>query len=193
MGAIAEGGVEVLNETLIADLGVPRPLVRQIAVRERLELDRRDRRYRGGRQPTPVSDRTVVLVDDGLATGASMEAAVIALRAQRPARIVVAAPVGAPDTCDRLRRIADEVVCLVTPQPFQAVGLWYDDFTQTTDDDVRDLLAAAGRTVAPVASAGAGSGPADLVRRRAIPLHGDPGQYDALIAGIGDARVVLIG
>jgi erythromycin esterase-like protein/predicted phosphoribosyltransferase len=193
MGAIAEGGVEVLNEALIADLGVPRPLVRQIAVRERLELDRRDRRYRGGRQPTPVSDRTVVLVDDGLATGASMEAAVIALRAQRPARIVVAAPVGAPDTCDRLRRIADEVVCLVTPQPFQAVGLWYDDFTQTTDDDVRDLLAAAGRTVAPVASAGTGSGPADLVRRRAIPLHGDPGQYDALIAGVGDARVVLIG
>jgi erythromycin esterase-like protein/predicted phosphoribosyltransferase len=194
MGAIAEGGVEVLNEALIARLGIPRTLVRQVAVRERLELDRRDRLYRAQRAPAPLRGRTLVLIDDGLATGATMEAAVVALRPQEPARIVVAAPVGAADTCERLHAIADEVVCLATPEPFQAVGLWYDDFTQTTDDEVRALLAAAGR---PVATAAGGPvpplAPVELLRRRAIALHGDPGQYDALIDGIGEARLVLLG
>jgi erythromycin esterase-like protein/predicted phosphoribosyltransferase len=194
MGAIAEGGVEVLDEALITRLGVPRALVRQIAVRERLELDRRDRLYRAGRLPAPMQGRTILLVDDGLATGLTMEAAVTALRAARPARIVVAAPVGSADTCARLRTVADEVVCVATPEPFQAVGLWYEDFAQTTDDEVRALLAAAGRAPAP--AAGGSTRPLDpvaLVRRRAVPLLGDPGEYDALIEGIGDARVVLLG
>jgi erythromycin esterase-like protein/predicted phosphoribosyltransferase len=194
MGAIAEGGVEVLNEALIASLGIPRPAVRQVAVRERLELDRRDRLYRADRPAPPLRGRTVLLIDDGLATGATMEAAVTALRRQQPARIVVAAPVGAADTCQRLRAVADEVVCVSTPEPFEAVGLWYRDFTQTTDDEVRALLAAAER---PVHAAGGAPSravpPAELLRRRALPLHGDPGQYDPLIDGIGDARVVLLG
>jgi erythromycin esterase-like protein/adenine/guanine phosphoribosyltransferase-like PRPP-binding protein len=191
MGAIAEGGVEVLSERIIAELDIPRALVRQVATRERLELDRRDRLYRGDRQPPVVRDRTVVLIDDGLATGATMEAAVMALRQQRPARIIVAAPVGARDTCDRLARIADEVICLATPEPFHAVGQWYDDFAQTTDEEVRTLLGVG--HAAPGRPAAATTDPVGVIRRRAIPLHGDPGQYDALIDGIGDARVVLLG
>jgi erythromycin esterase-like protein/predicted phosphoribosyltransferase len=191
MGAIAEGGIQVLSGRLIADLGIMPALVQQVATRERLELDRRDRLYRGSRRPPVVRDRTVILIDDGLATGATMEAAVMALRQQQPARIIVAAPVGARETCDRLRRIADEVICLATPEPFRAVGLWYDDFAQTTDEEVRTLLG-----VRPAAPGRASSGAADpvaVVRRRAVPLHGDPAQYDALIDGIGDARVVLLG
>jgi erythromycin esterase-like protein/predicted phosphoribosyltransferase len=191
MGAIAEGGVEVLSERVIEELAIPRALVQQVAMRERLELDRRDRLYRGDRRPPAVRDRTVVLIDDGLATGATMEAAVMALRKQHPARIIVAAPVGARDTCDRLARIADEAICLATPEPFRAVGQWYEEFGQTTDEEVRTLLGVGGPTPGR-ASAGA-SDPVSVIRRRAIPLHGDPGQYDALIDGIGDARVVLLG
>jgi erythromycin esterase-like protein/predicted phosphoribosyltransferase len=194
MGAIAEGGLAVLSEGLIAQLGIPRGLIQQVIARERMELDRRERLYREGRRAPPVRDRTVILVDDGLATGATMEAAVVALRQQAPSRVVVAAPVGARDTCARLRRVADEVVCLATPEPFQAVGLWYDDFSQTSDEEVRRLLAEAGRTVGetrgrPPAAVDA----VDVVRQRAIPLGGDPAQYDPLIEGIGDARVVLLG
>ncbi|OFW24114.1 MAG: phosphoribosyl transferase [Acidobacteria bacterium RIFCSPLOWO2_02_FULL_65_29] len=146
MGAISEGGVEVLSEDLIRDLGIPRTLVQQTAVRERLELDRRDQLFRGGRPLVPVRGHLVILIDDGLATGSTMEAAVIALRRLQPSRIVVAVPVGARDTCDRLGRMADEVVCLQRPEPFQAVGLWYQQFAQTTDEEVRQLLARAGRT-----------------------------------------------
>jgi erythromycin esterase-like protein/predicted phosphoribosyltransferase len=194
MGAIAEGGVEVLNERLIADLGIPEALVRQVAVRERLELDRRDRLYRADRPAAPIRGRTILLIDDGLATGATMEAAVIALRARQPARIVVAAPIGAVDTCRRLRTVADEVVCVATPEPLQAVGRWYEDFAQTSDDEVRALLAAAGRpVVSPAGGPPRALQPVEVVRRRAIPLHGDPAQYDPLIEGIGDARVVLLG
>ena len=116
MGAIAAGGIEVLNETLIRDLGIPYPLVQQVAVRERLELERRDRLFRGGRPPVIVRDRTVLLVDDGLATGATMQAAIIALRQQGPAQIVAAVPVGARDTCDRMRQFADRVVCVQIPR-----------------------------------------------------------------------------
>ena len=140
MGAIAEGGVEVLSEDLIRDLGIPHALVQQVAVRERLELERRDVLYRGRRQAPVVRDRTVILVDDGLATGSTMQAAILALRQHAPARIVVAVPVGARETCDRLRRFADEVVCVATPEPFNAVGLWYEQFSQTTDEEVRRLL-----------------------------------------------------
>jgi len=144
MGAIAEGGVEVLNDELIRDLGIPQKMVQEVAVRERMELDRRDTLYRGGRPLPAVRGRIVILVDDGLATGSTMQAAVTALRRLEPARIVVAAPVGAHETCDRLGHFANEVVCLIAPQQFQAVGLWYDVFTQTTDDEVKQLLGSAG-------------------------------------------------
>jgi putative phosphoribosyl transferase len=143
MGAIAAGGIEVLSEDLIRTLRIPRPLIQAVAVRERLELDRRDAAYRGSRRPPNVRDRTVILVDDGLATGSTMQAAILALRAQQPARIIAAAPVGARDTCERLSRLADEVVCLSMPDPFKAVGLWYEDFSATSDDDVKRLLAPA--------------------------------------------------
>jgi erythromycin esterase-like protein/adenine/guanine phosphoribosyltransferase-like PRPP-binding protein len=194
MGAIAAGGVKILNEALIRDLGVPAALVEQTAEREQLELDRRDRLFRGGRGPAIVRDRTIVLVDDGLATGSTMEAAIVALRQHAPGRIVVAVPVGARDTCDRIRRIADRVVCLQTPEPFNAVGLWYDEFEQTSDDEVTRVLAAAGRTATPAPlRPGRTPDPVEVIRRRAIPLTGAPSQYDALIDGIGDARIVLLG
>ena len=141
MGAIAEGGVRVLHEHLIEELGISRATVDQISSRERLELDRRDRLYRGDRPAPVVRDRTVILVDDGLATGATMEAAIAALREMKPARIIVAVPVGAMETCDRIGKLADEVVCLSTPTFFNAVGQWYEDFSETSDRDVRDLLA----------------------------------------------------
>ena len=140
MGAIAEGGVEVLSDDLIREIGLPPSVVQQIAVRERMELDRRDAMYRHGRARPAVRGQTVIVIDDGLATGSSMQAAVIALRRLEPARIVVAVPVGAKDTCERLANLADEVICATTPEPFQAVGLWYQQFAQTTDDEVRNLL-----------------------------------------------------
>jgi erythromycin esterase-like protein/predicted phosphoribosyltransferase len=194
MGAIAAGGVEVLSEALIRELGIPRALVQQVAVRERLELERRDRLFRGDRQPPIVRDRTVILVDDGLATGSTMEAAVVALRSQAPATIVVAVPVGARETCERLARMADRVVCLATPEPFNAVGLWYEQFGQTSDDEVSRLLSAAGRSGSvpgsrPVRS----SDPVATIRQRAQKLDGSPAQYDELLKGIGDARIVLLG
>jgi predicted phosphoribosyltransferase len=142
MGAIASGGSRVLNTSLLRRLHVSPETVDAVAVRERRELDRREREYRGSHAPPPIRGRTVILVDDGLATGASMHAAVAALRTQEPARIVVAVPVGAPSTCEDLRQIADDVVCAETPEPFAAVGQWYDDFSQTSDDEVRQLLEA---------------------------------------------------
>src|SRR6266850_243969 len=140
MGAIASGGVRVLSEDVIEQLGIPRTAVEQIAARERLELERRDRLYRGDRQLPLLRGRTVILVDDGLATGATMEAAIEAVRVHQPSRVVVAAPVCAQDSAARLQRIADEVVCARTPEPFQAVGLWYETFDQTTDDEVVAIL-----------------------------------------------------
>jgi putative phosphoribosyl transferase len=145
MGAISEGDIQVLGVELIRELGIPDALVRQAATRERLELDRRDTFFREGRGLIPVEGQLVILVDDGLATGSTMEAAVLGLRRLNPARIVVAVPVGSRETCQRLRNIADEVVCLDTPEPFQAVGLWYDDFSQTSDEEVRRLLSDAHR------------------------------------------------
>ena len=143
MGAIAEGGIRVLSSGVIADLNIPRRAVDEVAAREHLELDRRDVQYRGGRERPTVADRTVILIDDGLATGATMEAAVTALREQKPSQIVVAAPVGARETCERLARIADRVICPLMPESFAAVGYWYEDFTQTSDEEVRALLALA--------------------------------------------------
>ena len=143
MGAIASGGVSVLNEEVVQRLGISPYQIETVAAREQRELERRERAYRGERPPPEVSGRTVILVDDGLATGASMQAAVLALRRLQPARIVVAVPVAAPETCEQLREIADEVVCATTPEPFYAVGLWYEDFSQTSDEEVRALLAQA--------------------------------------------------
>jgi putative phosphoribosyl transferase len=147
LGAIASGGTRVLNEGIVRDLAIPGTVIDALAQREQKELERRERLYRGGRPFPDVAGRVVILIDDGLATGATMRAAVEALRAHRPARLVVAVPVGAPQTCAALESLADEVVCAVTPEPFRAVGLWYDDFDQTTDDEVRTLLdRAAART-----------------------------------------------
>ena len=140
MGAIAPGGVQVLNLDLIDELAIPLASVDAVAASERQELERRDRIFRGGRPLPELKGKTVILVDDGLATGATMEAAVTALRRMEPAQIMVAVPVGARETCERLARIADHVVCLATPAPFNAVGQWYEDFAQTTDEEVKHLL-----------------------------------------------------
>jgi putative phosphoribosyl transferase len=141
MGAVASGGVRVFDRNLIRVAHVSDADVERIADAEERELERRERLYRGDKPFPDVHGKTVILVDDGLATGASMRAAVAALREENPARIVVAVPVAAPETCDAFRNIADEIVCAETPEPFQAVGQWYDDFSQTTDDDVKELLA----------------------------------------------------
>jgi predicted phosphoribosyltransferase len=141
MGAIATGGVRVLNDQLVGGLRIPDYIVDEVAASEQQELARRERLYRGDRPAPDVRGRTVILVDDGLATGATMLAAVKALRQQQPARIVVAVPTAAPETCEQLRAEVDDIICAITPEPFHAVGLWYEDFSQTTDEEVRDLLA----------------------------------------------------
>jgi predicted phosphoribosyltransferase len=140
MGAVATGGVRVLNEQVVRALRIPEAAIDAVARREEQELARRERLYRGDRPPPDVRGKTVILVDDGLATGATMLAAVRALRQQQPARVVVAVPIASRDTCELLREEAEDVVCAVTPEPFYAVGLWYEDFSQTTDAEVRDLL-----------------------------------------------------
>jgi putative phosphoribosyl transferase len=140
IGAIASGGVRVLNEALVKELQVSPALIGHISAREERELKRREELYREGLPALPVHGRTVVIIDDGLATGASMKAATRALRPQGPKRIIVAVPVAARQTCDALRNDADEIVCAATPEPFMAVGMWYEDFSQTTDDEVRRSL-----------------------------------------------------
>jgi predicted phosphoribosyltransferase len=140
MGAIASGGVRVLNWTVVDALHIPDAIIERTVEREQQELARRERAFRGDRPLPELRGKTVILVDDGLATGATMRAAVAALRALGPARIVVAVPVGAPETCDEFRAEADEVVCALTPSPFDAVGLWYEDFGQTSDAEVQAAL-----------------------------------------------------
>jgi putative phosphoribosyl transferase len=157
MGAIATGGVRVLNPDVVEALRIPDDVIAGAVDREERELFRREGLFRGSRPPPRTRGQTVILVDDGLATGSTMKAAVQALREQEPARIVVAVPVGAPSTCDAFRDEADEVVCAATPEPFRAVGLWYEDFTQTTDEEVRELLERAARERAE--GTGAGMGP----------------------------------
>jgi len=141
LGAIATGGVRVLNEEVVQALRIPDHVIDALAGREQEELARRERVYRGHRPPPDVRGRTVILVDDGLATGATMHAAIRALRQQQPARIVVAVPTASPETCAELKTEVDDVICATTPDPFYAVGLWYEDFSQTTDEEVRELLA----------------------------------------------------
>jgi predicted phosphoribosyltransferase len=144
MGAIASGGVRVLNRDVLDQLRIAPRWIDMVAAQEFEELTRREAAYRDGRPAPDVRGKTVILVDDGLATGASMKAAVAALRDLGPARIVVAVPVGAAETCHELGSLADEVVCAETPDPFYAVGSWYANFDQTTDEEVRELLAEAG-------------------------------------------------
>jgi predicted phosphoribosyltransferase len=139
MGAIASGGVQVLNQDVLG-LGIPKEVVDFVAAKEQREVERREREYRDGRGAVDVRRRTVILVDDGLATGSSMRVAAMALKKKQPAQIVVAVPVGPPETCAEFESVVDKVVCAVTPEPFWAVGQWYRDFSQTSDEEVRDLL-----------------------------------------------------
>jgi putative phosphoribosyl transferase len=140
MGAIASGGIRVISEDIVAALGIPHRAIATIASHEEHELQRREYAYRGGRMPPEVAGKTVILVDDGLATGSTMRAAVAALKAQRPERLIVGVPVAAAETCEALRREVDEVVCALEPEPFFAVGNWYQDFSQISDEEVRELL-----------------------------------------------------
>lgn len=143
MGAIATGGARSLNHDVIEYLRIPEEVVDEVTEREKQELERRERLYRDNRPARSPRDRVAILVDDGLATGSSMRAAALAMRQQQPSSIVVAIPVASIEACEDLRSQADEIVCLYTPDPFYAVGLWYEDFSQTTDEEVRDLLARA--------------------------------------------------
>jgi putative phosphoribosyl transferase len=140
MGAIASGGVRVLNYDVLSWLKISSKTIDEVAARELRELQRRDRLYRGDRPSPEVRDRTVILVDDGLATGSTMRAAIGVLKEQHPQRLVVAVPVAAPDICQEMRGIVDEVVCIMTPDPLYAIGFWYENFAQTTDAEVCELL-----------------------------------------------------
>lgn len=140
MGAIASGGIRVLNTNVIHMLGISEAALEEVTAAEQVELDRREALYRQNRPAPVLTSRSVILVDDGLATGATMLAAVKALKSQHPARIVVAVPTASAEVCEQMGRDADEVVCATTPEPFRAVGRWYEDFDQTSDDEVRALL-----------------------------------------------------
>ena len=140
MGALASGGVRVLNDQVVRALGIPRDVIEDVTASELRELERREQLYRGERAAPDVRERVVILVDDGLATGATMQAAIAALRQRGPARIVVAVPTAAPETCNQLRDEVDDLICAMTPEPFHAVGLWYEDFSPTTDEEVQELL-----------------------------------------------------
>jgi putative phosphoribosyl transferase len=140
MGAIASGGIIVLDERLVHSLGIDEALVERVIAAEARELERRETAYGAGRERPELAGKTVILVDDGLATGATMRAAALAVRRLDPAKIVVAVPVAAEETCDQFLDVVDEIVCDITPRPFRAVGLWYDDFSQTTDEEVRELV-----------------------------------------------------
>lgn len=143
IGAIASGGVRVLNEDIVRYLNIPTPLIEAVAGRELRELERRAGAYRGNRPPPDVKGRTVILIDDGLATGASMRAAIVGLRAHSPAHIVIAVPTAAPETCKAFKSEVDRIVCATTPEPFYGVSRWYENFSQTTDEEVKMLLEAA--------------------------------------------------
>lgn len=143
IGAIASGGVRVINPE--ADKMVSHAELNAVIEREQEELQRREKLYRNQRPPLALRGRHVIVVDDGLATGSTMRAAVLAIRQQQPAHLTVAVPVGAPDSCESLRDLADEVICAATPTPFRAVGLWYENFPQASDDEVRTLLEKASR------------------------------------------------
>ena len=150
MGAIASGGVVVINRNVVRHLGIPPHVIDQVAAVERRELERRERLYRDGRPAPDLKDARVILVDDGLATGATMRAAVATMRREGAASVVVAVPVAPDDACHRLADDADEVVCLLRPDAFEAIGMWYHEFPQLTDDEVRRLLADRHRPAATI-------------------------------------------
>jgi putative phosphoribosyl transferase len=145
MGAIASGGVRLLNKDVVDTYKVSNAQIESVAETEQRELERRERIYRDARPLPAIQGRTVILVDDGLATGATMRVAVLALREESPASIIVAVPVAAEETCEDFRGIVDDIICAETPAPFYAVGLWYEDFAQTTDEEVHELLNATAR------------------------------------------------
>jgi len=149
MGAIASGGVRLLNQEVVNHLRISADVIERVTATERDELRRRDRAYHGNRPAINVRGRTVILIDDGLATGSTMRSAIVALRKQEPRRIVVAVPIASPATCEEFQSEVDDVICARTPDPFYAVGLWYEDFSQTTDEEVRDLLARAAQEQSP--------------------------------------------
>lgn len=140
MGAIASGNIRVLNEDVVRSFGIPQKVIDEATAKERKELERRERMYRGNRTTPKISGSTVILIDDGLATGATMRAAVAAVKTQNPAKVIIAVPVAAPDTCSFFGNEVDEVICVATPEPFYGVGAWYEDFSQTTDKEVCELL-----------------------------------------------------
>jgi predicted phosphoribosyltransferase/erythromycin esterase-like protein len=195
MGAIASGGVRVLNDQLVERLGIPEDMMDVVVARERQELERRERLYRRGRPPPDVRGQTVILVDDGLATGATMHAAIQALRKQNPARIVVAVPTASPETCEEMKAEADDVVCAITPEPFHAVGRWYQNFSQTTDEEVDVLLTRRSRPEQGdiAQSSTTDSALVEALREAAYPLAGTAGDHDPLIGRIGEARFAMLG
>jgi erythromycin esterase-like protein/predicted phosphoribosyltransferase len=195
MGAIASGGVRVVDERLLRELGIPSATVDAVEATEQRELQRRERLYRGNRGAPAVAGKTVILVDDGLATGSTMRAAVEALRRLEPAWIVGAVPVASNEICAAMRTVIDEMICAATPEPFYAVGLWYDDFGPTSDQEVCDLLRTAQENEAVHAAA---DPPGDVrVAHRMVerfsPVGGRANDYDPLIARARNARIVLIG
>jgi len=143
LGAMASGGIKILNTELVQNVNISETVIDRIVSKEKKELERREQAYRGNRPPPEIRDRCVILIDDGLATGATMRVAVSAVRQQQPTQIIVGIPVAPPDTVEKLRREADEVFCLATPEPFFAIGTWYTDFSQISDEEVRDLLSRA--------------------------------------------------
>lgn len=145
MGAIASGGVRVLNDDVVQSLNVTNDAIDRVAQAEQHELERRERLYRGDRAFPRLTDQVVILVDDGLATGSTMRAAVRAVRHHRPSRVVVGVPTGAAETCEEFRNEVDEIVCVIAPEGFQAVGVWYEEFPQVSDEEVRELLARSSR------------------------------------------------
>lgn len=202
MGAIASGGVQILNDEIVREARVSQDAIDAVVASETRELQRRERLYRGTQPPPAVKDRTVVLVDDGLATGTTMRAAIQAIQKLEPREIIVAVPVGAPSVCRSFEGMVDRIVCGATPERFYALGLWYEDFSQTSDEEVRSLLAKAAersgvarpshRESAPV-SGGASAPLAETITSAATPLTGETKDYDGLLEEIGDARLVLIG
>ena len=194
MGAIASGGVGILNQDVVNGLSISGDVIESVAAREQEELVRRERAYRGVRPPPDIRGRTAILVDDGLATGASMQAAIMALRQMQPARIVVAVPTASPEACEAVRAAADDTICAITPTPFYGVGRWYEDFSQTTDGEVRTLLAEQRqRSARPPMARKSVSTPADVVRDTARPLTGSAADYAPLLDRIGGAPFALLG
>lgn len=193
MGAITGGGVRVINETIIDSFHIGSAEIERAVERETMELGRRERLYRGGRERCEVKDKTVVLIDDGIATGATISAAIRLLRLRKAGRVLVAVPVAAPDSASRVRREADGMIVLCEPDPFVAVGRWYDDFEQTTDSQVNAALGRCETKQSSLPPIQSGRNALQLIRGNAVPLTGSARDHDALLDLIGDAGVVFLG